>query len=79
MATSERTRKNILPTRDGDGGRIDYPGRVPFSIKSLPVYLNDVVMAESITYDAANRVTGVTGRSTLGYTVDAAGNLTQSH
>lgn len=40
--------------------------------------LNNASETESLTYDAAHRLTNVSGRSTLGYTPDAGGNLVQT-
>ena len=64
---------------DADGDGISDLAEYQMGLNPLSNDLNNTGETESITYDAANRVTGVTGRSTLGYTVDAAGNLTQSH
>jgi hypothetical protein len=41
--------------------------------------LNNAAKTETFTYDAANRLISVTGRSTLTYTPDANANLTQAN
>lgn len=40
--------------------------------------INDTARTESLSYDGAHRLTTVSGRSTLGYTPDASGNLVQT-
>lgn len=63
---------------DADGDGISDLAEYQMGWNAMTNDLNNTAETESISYDAAHRVTAVSGRSTLGYTTDASGNLTQS-
>jgi YD repeat-containing protein len=48
------------------------------SLDPMINYLEVPATTETLSYDAAHRLTSVNGRSTLGYRLDASGNLTQT-
>jgi hypothetical protein len=61
---------------DGDG----FSDLMEYQTGSDPMAndLNNTAKTETLGYDNANRLTTVTGKSTLSYTPDANGNLTQT-
>jgi hypothetical protein len=63
---------------DADGDGISDLAEYEIGWNALVNNLNNTAETETIIYNNANRVTNITGRSTLGYTTDASGNLTQA-
>lgn len=64
---------------DTDGDNIIDGDEVTLGWDPKTSALADATKTETFTYDAANRLTAVTGKSTLGYTPDANSNLTQAN
>ncbi len=64
---------------DTDGDGISDLAAYQLGLNPVSNHLNNATETENISYDAAHRITAVSGRSALGYTQDAGGNLVHSN